>query len=351
MPTLDELMLMSSLQSPNEPTIWQDFRSDWSNALANLDARTRDLRAGETPESLREDILAPIEAKWGAMLGLPGGRSYRTSQAQAETGWRTIERPDGSLIRVNSRTGEAEPFGEQQQAAPEPRGGGFYYAGSEAGLPIARERFAAGLPSMVGRVTDAGPQREATSLFQGATPTEAIGGGAQMVGNFLQNLLGLPSGGGAGPAAAAPGALTGPMAEPSSTMPASAPRIENLRYGETNTLPVMVFENKSGTHVSRIPQTQGMDARKVIVTRLMADRGNFTKQLTDPFTTPDRRKEVEGLITKLDDQLKSYGVDIGGAGSAAPTTQTAGAPKIGEVRRGYRYRGGNPALQSSWEKI
>lgn len=34
----------------------------------------------------------------------------------------------------------------------------------------------------------------------------------------------------------------------------------------------------------------------------------------------------------------------------APSTEGTGTPKIGEVRKGYRYKGGDPAKKSSWEK-
>lgn len=40
----------------------------------------------------------------------------------------------------------------------------------------------------------------------------------------------------------------------------------------------------------------------------------------------------------------------GGADAAARPSSRSGSPKVGEVRKGYRYRGGNPALKSSWER-
>lgn len=36
---------------------------------------------------------------------------------------------------------------------------------------------------------------------------------------------------------------------------------------------------------------------------------------------------------------------------ADTTSQPAGGPKVGEVRKGYRFKGGNPADQSNWEKV
>jgi hypothetical protein len=38
-------------------------------------------------------------------------------------------------------------------------------------------------------------------------------------------------------------------------------------------------------------------------------------------------------------------------GGATEPTQTGGGPKIGDVVKGYRYMGGNPAEQDSWEKV
>lgn len=37
--------------------------------------------------------------------------------------------------------------------------------------------------------------------------------------------------------------------------------------------------------------------------------------------------------------------------AADTTSRPAGAPAIGEVRKGYRFKGGNPADQKNWEKI
>lgn len=42
-------------------------------------------------------------------------------------------------------------------------------------------------------------------------------------------------------------------------------------------------------------------------------------------------------------------VPAGGGDTAAPPV--AGGPRVGEVRRGYRFRGGDPGNESSWEKV
>jgi hypothetical protein len=40
-----------------------------------------------------------------------------------------------------------------------------------------------------------------------------------------------------------------------------------------------------------------------------------------------------------------------GSGSGAATGQGAGAPPVGTVSKGYRFKGGNPADRNSWEKV
>lgn len=47
--------------------------------------------------------------------------------------------------------------------------------------------------------------------------------------------------------------------------------------------------------------------------------------------------------------LQSY-IPMGGAAPAAPAAQS-NAPKVGEVRGGYKFKGGDPRVQTNWEKV
>jgi hypothetical protein len=44
---------------------------------------------------------------------------------------------------------------------------------------------------------------------------------------------------------------------------------------------------------------------------------------------------------------RMQGLGRGREGGAAPT----GAPAVGTVKGGYRFKGGNPADKNSWEKV
>jgi hypothetical protein len=53
----------------------------------------------------------------------------------------------------------------------------------------------------------------------------------------------------------------------------------------------------------------------------------------------------------LDDTGQAPGTEDIVPPAADTTSQPVGGPKPGEVRKGYRFKGGNPADQSNWEKI
>jgi hypothetical protein len=85
--------------------------------------------------------------------------------------------------------------------------------------------------------------------------------------------------------------------------------------------------------------------------------------LLDPRTTT-REQYIEILTRRANDVARSSGLtpdqlnkavsnvptfNLGG-GAAAPATAPAG-PKVGEIQQGYRYLGGDPSNQSSWQKV
>lgn len=91
---------------------------------------------------------------------------------------------------------------------------------------------------------------------------------------------------------------------------------------------------------------------------LMAKRDALAERLTEtqrknPFL-PRPSEAVKAIQAD-----ESAGSSAGGAGPAAPASAVApqsaapagGGPKVGDVQDGYRFKGGNPADQSSWERV
>ena len=307
MATLAELMQLSALQSPGSPSIWDDFRRDWGNALTELEARERDIRPaqGETISNLRDEILAPIEGKWSSIMGLP---SSRREAAEPRDRMQAITRPDGSVILANLDQGTAAPFNAAPAAqAGAPGRSGFFYAGSEAGLPIAEQRFDLGLPSMAGSPMQAGPRQEATSVLQGASPSEAIGAGVQ----WLQNTFGLPA---ASPAAQPAPAdnLTGPMSRPGTGFPSTPPEIMMLPTEGTNTVPVLTYGNRSGTHATPIRTPQLYDSSRLVIQSALKRRDDAMQRLSVFGKNPTLKAALQKQIDDANEELAQLGVPIGG---------------------------------------
>lgn len=107
------------------------------------------------------------------------------------------------------------------------------------------------------------------------------------------------------------------------------------------------------------------------------EMAQFVEILGNPATPPEiRERTINRMKALAERQLQLQQVRIqqlrgreyyrpGGGSSTAPAAaqppqqaapdaqqQAApNAPQVGEVRRGYRYKGGNPADQSSWERV
>lgn len=115
-------------------------------------------------------------------------------------------------------------------------------------------------------------------------------------------------------------------------------------------------------------------------TRAAAQRENLRNTLIDPKATPEQRKQAQEYLQALavsdkeqparykvaagGQQIDANGVaykvpdrvfneqtgefaDVRGAAAPAPIA----APKAGEVRNGYRFKGGNPNDQANWTKV
>jgi hypothetical protein len=76
------------------------------------------------------------------------------------------------------------------------------------------------------------------------------------------------------------------------------------------------------------------------------DRLNMMKMRRDTNTDPKTADELNELVRRAE-------ADVAAARNRADSTGGAAsnAPKIGDVQQGYRFKGGNPADPSNWEKV
>lgn len=96
-----------------------------------------------------------------------------------------------------------------------------------------------------------------------------------------------------------------------------------------------------------------------------SDREFITKNAYDPTLSPqenakllqERIDRLEAAQARSREMVKYYekygtfaGYEAGGPTQAQPKTKAA-APKVGEVRNGYKFKGGNPNDKASWEKV
>lgn len=68
---------------------------------------------------------------------------------------------------------------------------------------------------------------------------------------------------------------------------------------------------------------------------------------TGTWFSDDQRKQIAGTMKDL---AKAKGIDGESETAAGGVTPTTGGPKPGTVEGGYRFKGGDPAKQSNWEK-
>jgi hypothetical protein len=111
--------------------------------------------------------------------------------------------------------------------------------------------------------------------------------------------------------------------------------------------------------------------------RILSPEGQQYYQATSDWVRAKLRKESGAVIApeEMEQEIKTYfplpndapgtieqkrkarqqalsgmGKMAGRAASQQPAGQSSGQPKIGEVRKGYRYKGGDPGQPASWEK-
>ncbi len=98
--------------------IYNDFAKDFNEAAEVLKARLADIRPGENAESLKAEILGPIQDKWNTLLGrnsaVPHSRmselpSPRTGRAQYSA---PIVGSEGEMFQADLGTGVARPITE-----------------------------------------------------------------------------------------------------------------------------------------------------------------------------------------------------------------------------------------------
>lgn len=67
--------------------------------------------------------------------------------------------------------------------------------------------------------------------------------------------------------------------------------------------------------------------------------------------TAQSPEQLRQSLAAVRDHYDNWKKTLTGGQEQPPQQPQSGAPKVGEVRKGYRFKGGNPASQSSWEKV
>lgn len=109
------------------------------------------------------------------------------------------------------------------------------------------------------------------------------------------------------------------------------------------------LDTLGGWLTSTVPRFEGPQSDRDVMNyqRMAGDVANRKLPVSQ------RLEAARSLKKLMDDKAKSYGipVDSGGAPAAAPKPTSPTALKPGAVDGGYRFKGGNPADKSNWEKV
>lgn len=99
------------------------------------------------------------------------------------------------------------------------------------------------------------------------------------------------------------------------------------------------------------------------IRKTQANREKWVKAYDKADPNSEYAKNAMAEIEKFDEQLGIAEDTLAGlqngdidpktvkSGGSAKAQPASGAPKIGEVRKGYKFKGGDPADQNSWEKV
>jgi hypothetical protein len=127
-----------------------------------------------------------------------------------------------------------------------------------------------------------------------------------------------------------------------------------LREGK---FPLIEYNPKTGEtrQVYTPPKPEGLStADKEDLKDLREERKDIKKKMGDSLseriapTPPEQRKANEDRLNALNQQIES--IKRGTKSSSSPESKSA-HPKVGEVRFGYRFKGGDPNATESWEPV
>lgn len=123
-----------------------------------------------------------------------------------------------------------------------------------------------------------------------------------------------------------------------------------LREGK---FPLIEYDPKTGTtrQVYTPPLPSGLSAAdKEDLKDLRAERKDVSSRLNSIITPANQKTALQTQLSELDRRIEAIK-------HPAPKTPTEekpskfGHPKVGEVRAGYRFKGGDPNNQDNWEPV
>lgn len=142
----------------------------------------------------------------------------------------------------------------------------------------------------------------------------------------------------------------------------NAPALETIREMTPQSLQGYVKSQIGylfGKPVDVLPQEWAQNLKHMIDRQALTSealRDNYMEQLKSQRPTrlaTERASQLESqdLGTSYADTFGLPKIKLGKGANAALPQESSGLPKVGEVRKGYRFNGGDPSQQSSWVKV